>query len=37
VRRDLYLAMEQVAETGQGPEKQVASIGCSIKWRDNPT
>jgi len=37
VRRDLYLAMKQVAETGQGPEKQVASIGCSIKWRDNPT
>ena len=36
VRRDLFLAMKQVAETGQGPEEQVASIGCSIKWRDNP-
>jgi peroxiredoxin len=35
VRRDLYLAMRQVAETGHGPEEQVASIGCSIKWRDN--
>ena len=34
VRRDLFLAMQQVAETGQGPEQQVASIGCSIKWRD---
>ncbi|NNK31845.1 MAG: thioredoxin family protein [Xanthomonadales bacterium] len=34
VRRDLYLAMKQVAETGRGPEDQVASIGCSIKWRD---
>ena len=33
VRRDLYLAMRQVAETGQGPEDQVPSIGCSIKWR----
>ena len=36
VRRDLFLAMKQVAETGQGPEEQVASIGCSIKWRDHP-
>ena len=36
VRRDLFLAMKQVAETGQGPEEQVASIGCSIKWRENP-
>ena len=36
VRRDLFLAMRQVAETGQGPEEQVASIGCSIKWRDGP-
>lgn len=33
-RRDLFLAMKQVAETGRGPEEQVASIGCSIKWRD---
>lgn len=36
VRRDLFLAMKQVAETGRGPEEQVASIGCSIKWRDGP-
>lgn len=35
VRRDLFLAMKQVAETGQGPEEQIASIGCSIKWRDD--
>ena len=35
VRRDLFLAMKQVAETGRGPEEQVASIGCSLKWRDN--
>lgn len=35
VRRDLFLAMKQVAETGRGPEEQVASIGCSIKWRDS--
>lgn len=34
VRRDLFLAMKQVAETGKGPAEQVASIGCSIKWRN---
>lgn len=32
-RRELYEAMRQVAETGRGPAEQVASIGCSIKWR----
>ena len=32
-RRDLYEAMAQVAETGQGPKEQIASMGCSIKWR----
>jgi len=32
-RRDLYEAMTQVARTGQGPKDQIASIGCSIKWR----
>ena len=33
VRRDLFLAMKQVAETGRGPQEQVASMGCSIKWK----
>ena len=33
VRRDLFLAMKQVAETGFGPAEQVPSMGCSIKWR----
>jgi peroxiredoxin len=32
-RRDLYEAMVQVARTGKGPRDQIASIGCSIKWR----
>ena len=32
VRRDLFEAMKQVAETGKGPEKQIPSMGCSIKW-----
>jgi peroxiredoxin len=33
VRRDLFEAMRQVAETGQGPKEQIPSMGCSIKWR----
>jgi peroxiredoxin len=32
--RELFEAMQQVAETGHGPEFQVPSMGCSIKWRD---
>jgi peroxiredoxin len=32
-RRDLFEAMKQVAETGKGPEAQIPSMGCSIKWR----
>jgi peroxiredoxin len=35
VRRDLFEAMRQVADTGNGPEKQIPSVGCSIKWRDD--
>ena len=31
--RDLFDAMRDVAATGQGPAEQVASMGCSIKWR----
>lgn len=31
--RDLFNAMVQVAKTGQGPREQIASMGCSIKWR----
>lgn len=33
-RRDLYLAMKQVAATSLGPETQIPSMGCSIKWRN---
>lgn len=32
-RRELFEAMMQVAETGQGPREQIASMGCSIKWK----
>lgn len=35
VRRDLFEAMKQVAETGVGPEEQIPSMGCSIKWIDD--
>jgi peroxiredoxin len=31
--RDLFEAMLQIAESGRGPENQIPSIGCSIKWR----
>jgi len=33
-RRDLFEGMKQVAESGRGPEEQVPSMGCSIKWKD---
>lgn len=32
--RDLFNAMRQIAETGRGPEAQIPSMGCSIKWMD---
>jgi peroxiredoxin len=32
-RRELVEAMAQIARTGQGPDVQHASMGCSIKWK----
>lgn len=32
-RRDLVEAMKQVVATGEGPAEQIASMGCSIKWK----
>ncbi|MDO5631352.1 MAG: thioredoxin family protein [Paracoccus sp. (in: a-proteobacteria)] len=32
-RRDLFQAMLLIAETGQGPQDQISSMGCSIKWK----
>lgn len=32
-RRDLFEAMKTVAQTGKGPADQIASMGCSIKWK----
>ena len=34
VKRDLFDAMNLVAQTNQGPQDQIASMGCSIKWLD---
>lgn len=33
MRRELVEVMLQVAETGNGPENQTPSMGCSIKWK----
>ena len=29
---DLKIAMRLIAETGNGPKKQIPSMGCNIKW-----
>lgn len=31
--RELFDAMKEIAGTGKGPARQLASIGCSIKWK----
>ena len=32
---DLLKAMIQIAETNKGPENQIPSAGCGIKWKTN--
>ncbi len=32
-RRELFEAMVEIARSGKGPAEQIASMGCSIKWR----
>jgi peroxiredoxin len=32
---DLFIAMKQIAETTKGPETQIPSVGCGIKWLNN--
>lgn len=34
VKRELVESMLLVARTGKGPESQIASQGCSIKWKN---
>ena len=33
--RELFEAMTLIAQTGHGPQQQIASIGCSIKWKQS--
>lgn len=33
LRRELFEAMKEIAETGKGPAEQTPSMGCSIKWK----
>lgn len=33
-KRELLEAMKCIATTGKGPDIQIPSMGCSIKWRD---
>jgi peroxiredoxin len=33
-RRDLFEAMKEIAETGRGPQEQIPSMGCGIKWKE---
>jgi peroxiredoxin len=30
---ELFEAMKQIADTGNGPKEQIPSVGCSIKWK----
>jgi len=32
---DLFNAMKKISKTGRGPEEQIPSMGCGIKWSDN--
>jgi hypothetical protein len=32
-RRELVEAMRTIAKTGKGPQEQVPSVGCSMKWK----
>jgi len=32
-RRELFEAMRLIADSGRGPQVQLPSVGCSIKWR----
>ncbi len=33
LERELYQAMARMARSGRGPEHQIPSMGCSIKWK----
>ena len=35
VIQNIYKAMKKISETGKGPESQIPSMGCNIKWLNN--
>ena len=35
LKRELFYAMELIANTNEGPSEQFNSFGCSIKWKKN--
>tara|TARA_Y100001960_G_C14248460_1_gene621710 strand:- start:69 stop:623 length:555 start_codon:yes stop_codon:yes gene_type:complete len=35
IKRELFCAMELIANTNEGPKEQFNSFGCSIKWKNN--
>ena len=35
-RRELIEAMRTIAATGKGPDTQIPSVGCGIKWKTSP-
>ena len=35
IKRELFYAMELIANTNEGPIEQFNSFGCSIKWKNN--
>ena len=34
-KSDLYKAMKKISETNIGPQEQMPSMGCNIKWLNN--
>jgi len=34
-RRDLFEAMKEIAASGKGPQEQIPSMGCGIKWKES--
>lgn len=35
-KRELLEAMRMIAASGKGPAEQIPSVGCSMKWKDDP-
>ncbi len=35
INRELFYAMEMITVSNKGPNKQMNSFGCSIKWKNN--